>query len=477
VKRSRYPFLRRLLREDRGQALPIIAVFLVALLGMAGLVLDVGHAYFVFRQLQASSDAAALAGAQLLPATTAAATATSYSSASAGKNVIGGLSGVTVTAVTKCLTTLTQQGIPCMTPSNANAIQVQQQVSVPTYFARLFGKNSFALTATATAAMSGSTPKPYNVAIVIDTTASMNNYDSDSNCSSTRIACALSGLQTLLSSLSPCAASLSTCGASTSGNVANSVDRVSLFTFPNVTLGTASYDYDCSSSSPTSKPYTFPTAGGTTYAPSGSSTPTYQIVGWSSDYRASDTATALSTTSNLALSSGAKTNCTGMQAPGGEGTYYAGVIYAAQASLAAEKAANPGSENVMILLSDGDATATSSQMGSGNSTTSGVYPSSKNECHQAITAGKASTAAGTTVYTIAYGATASGCTSDSPSITPCQTMQGIASSASTFFSDYTATGGSSSCVSAASSTTNLNQIFSYIVGSLGVVRLIPDNTP
>ncbi len=49
--------------------------------------------------------------------------------------------------------------------------------------------------------------------------------------------------------------------------------------------------------------------------------------------------------------------CTGITAPGGEGTYYAQVIYAAQAALVAQQTANPGSQNAMIILSDGNATA------------------------------------------------------------------------------------------------------------------------
>jgi hypothetical protein len=58
-----------------------------------------------------------------------------------------------------------------------------------------------------------------------------------------------------------------------------------------------------------------------------------------------------------------------MSGPGGEGTYYAGVIYAAQAALTAEATANPGSQNIMILVSDGAATSSSSQMATGTQST------------------------------------------------------------------------------------------------------------
>jgi hypothetical protein len=55
-------------------------------------------------------------------------------------------------------------------------------------------------------------------------------------------------------------------------------------------------------------------------------------------------------------------------------------------------------------------------------------------------------------------------------------MQQMASSASYFFSDYTATGGSSSCISAAQPITGLNQIFQAIVSDLTTVKLIPNGT-
>jgi hypothetical protein len=172
-----------------------------------------------------------------------------------------------------------------------------------------------------------------------------------------------------------------------------------------------------------------------------------------------------------------------MQAPGGEGTYYAGAIYAAQSTLVAEQKANPGSQNVIILISDGSASATQSQLATkamnGVPVTkgTGLYPSWINECHQAITAAKAATAAGTRVYAVAYGAESSGCGTDSPAITPCSTMEGIASATQYFFSDYTQSGGTGSpCVSAAQPTTNLNQIFTEIEMDFTFARLIPDGT-
>ena len=107
----------------------------------------------------------------------------------------------------ECLSTLTNLGVLCVAPANANALQVKQQITVPILFGGLFGgKSTTTLTATATASArgTGATIAPYNVAIIVDGTGSMGNTDSDSNCSSTRMSCALQGVRVLIQALSPC---------------------------------------------------------------------------------------------------------------------------------------------------------------------------------------------------------------------------------------------------------------------------------
>jgi hypothetical protein len=245
------------------------------------------------------------------------------------------------------------------------------------------------------------------------------------------------------------------------------VDRVSLFTFPAVTTATVANDYNCSGNSPAIVGYTYPALPASA---------TYQIIGFSSDYRTSGTAGTLNTSSNLVDAVGGKSGCTPLQAIGGKSTYYAQVIRMAQASLAAQLSANPNSQNVLVILSDGDAEASSTDM-PGASTSSKVYMSTKQECHQAITEAVAAATAGTRVYTVAYGATSSGCTTDSsPSITPCQTMQQMASSPAYFFSDYTASQGNGSCVSASQPVTGLSGIFTVILQDLTGAKLVPNGT-
>jgi Flp pilus assembly protein TadG len=475
MKRSSGVFWRPTRKSRRGQVLIFMTLWLPVLFGMAALVADFGFIYYYQNELNASTQAAALAGAAAMSqagatAASVTATVTTYSGASGSLNSASNIPGTAILSgypKFMCLSTLkTTFGLQCYGPSASNALQVAQQVKVPLFFLPLFGGPSATLTATATASMKGSATQPYNIAIVVDSTRSMNDTDADSNCSNTRIYCALQGVQVLLKSLSPCQPAETSCGAATSGMVSNSVDRVSLLTFPSVSTGTVADDYNCGSATPTIRPYSFPFPA----------TSTYQILDFASDYRTSDAAASLNPGSNLVAAAGGKSGCNGLQAIGGAGTYYAQIIYTAQAYLVAEQLLNPNSQNVIVMLSDGDANATSAQM-VGASTTSGLYPSTLQECHQAITAAQAAAGAGTRIYSVAYGAEASGCSTDtSPAITPCQTMEGIASSPSYFFSDYTATGGSSSCISASQPVTGLNNIFQVIATDLTEVKLIPNNT-
>ncbi|MGI4756504.1 MAG: hypothetical protein ACRYGF_06605 [Janthinobacterium lividum] len=404
--------------------------------------------------------------------------ATQYSAVAGNLNASSWLPGVSmVSGYPKilCLDTLKTAGEACASPAGGNAVQVRQQIVFPLTFLKLIGINSLSMSAQATASATGASRAPYNVAIIVDSTGSMNSTDSDSNCATTRLKCALTGVQVLLQNLSPCAANLTNCGTATNGNVAYAVDRVALYTFPGLSSSSqAVYDYDCSSSAPTGSYYyegANSSIGGSPTKP-----PVYQIIGFSSDYRSSNSSTALNTNSNLVRAVNGLSGCTGLQATVPYNTYFAGAIYAAGYDLYYQAQANPGTQNVLIILGDGDANAPAKYMPNA-STTSGTFASTINECQQAVSMAQlAYKSFGMRVYSIAYGAAANGCSTDNGSITPCQTMQGMASRPEYFYSDYTATGASSSCVSASHSTTNLNQIFTMIANDLSTSRLIPDNT-
>ena len=179
----------RLYSDQRGQVLPWVAFMIVSMLGMGALALDFGRAYISYHQLQSATDAAALAGAEQLPNSTASTYAQNYSAGAGGANVYNWMptNKVTVTITPKCLTSLTNAGMACVAPANANALQVTESFNVPTYFAKLFGISQIPVASQSTASMRGSTSIPYNVAIIVDTTASMASTDSDSQCGGGRI--------------------------------------------------------------------------------------------------------------------------------------------------------------------------------------------------------------------------------------------------------------------------------------------------
>src|SRR5215469_12741800 len=96
--------LRWLLDQD-GQALPWMALLLVVLTGMGGLSTDLGRAYIAQRQLQASTDAAAMAGAYAMAQSTATASSvqaavTNFSSAKGGANVSSALPNAQLVSTT-----------------------------------------------------------------------------------------------------------------------------------------------------------------------------------------------------------------------------------------------------------------------------------------------------------------------------------------------------------------------------------------
>ncbi len=456
-------FLRRLRRDRSGAVAVLVGVLIVALAAFSAIVIDLGYLFYAQRSLQASTDAAALAGAQDLNVGTG---GTAIGKAIAYSGVVGGYNAnpnltVTMTSGYPQMKCLTNVGVSCGGSDSANAIAVVEQATVPLYFARVLGINSWQISATAIASARGSVPIPLDVMIVLDTTASMNEFDTSCGSGKHKIDCALLGIQTLLGGngnyqygLLPCSA---TCGSVTNGNVADPIDRVGVMVFPGLTSSSqAQYDYDCTSSTPAIAPY------------GASPAPTYKVLSLSSDYRISATATTMSSSSKLAKAAQAPGCAYGIQAPGGVGTFYADAITAAQTELATSGRSNV--QKVIILLGDGDADASYS---SGEIS----YAKRNNQCHAAITAAAVATAAGTWVYSIAYNAntgSTTSCNTDTfPHISACATMQQIASDPTKFYSDALGSG----CTSAAHpSYTDLQTIFKDIVFSTTKPRLWPNNT-
>lgn len=130
--------------RQQGQILVLFALVLTVLLGMAGLAIDIAHARSVASDIQRAAEAGALAGVVFLP-------------------------GNVSLAETQALTVTTQNGYtgtstanPCPGAANtvcigfnANAVQRQLQetitVQVPTFFLKVLGFNTIAVSKSATA--------------------------------------------------------------------------------------------------------------------------------------------------------------------------------------------------------------------------------------------------------------------------------------------------------------------------------------
>jgi Putative Flp pilus-assembly TadE/G-like len=124
----------RPLRNERGQAVVLVVLFMGVFFGLAAAVLDVGAWYRADRELQATADAAALAGAQGLPSNQA--EAASLALDYAGKNGGGVIPGdVTFPAGV----------VP------GDTISVHAQKPMPGFFSKAFGINSVTIGADATA--------------------------------------------------------------------------------------------------------------------------------------------------------------------------------------------------------------------------------------------------------------------------------------------------------------------------------------
>ncbi len=358
MKRKISSFVRGLQRDESGVVAVLVAILIIAIVGLGALAIDVGNLAYSQRRLQETTDMAALAGAfalscsQVPPCTSGSeiTAAKSYSAMSAynGKNVQAGLNVTSMTAQGKCLTNFGSNNNvyynastgQCTALDGYNAIEVQQQATVPFQLGQIFGFGSVTLTATSLAGAKGSTgTPPLNVMIVLDTTQSMGDADSSGNAATcgtnnpTRIQCALFGVRVLLNELAP------------------TQDQVGLMVFPQVSTGTVSDDYSCTANpQPTIEPYSATTGA------------TYQIISASDNYRTSDSAGTLNGASELSNASQYGPNgsaCAGVKAVGGEGTYYAGAINAAQSALVASNGtgvcATQKCKNVIILLSDGGA--------------------------------------------------------------------------------------------------------------------------
>lgn len=496
--------VRAVRNGQRGQTFVMVAILLPVLLGMAALVIDLGYAYISYQQLQAATQAAALAGGGAIPnvtGPTAVTAAVNYSAISLNK--YPNLQNVSLSINLACVDPSIYPNLglpPCAVfpscPSGCNMIQVQETAKVTTFFAKIFGVTSVPLSASATASARGGGIPPYHVMMVLDATPSM-GQGLDTGCtqngtSVTPEQCAEYGIQTLLLQLNPCAVTLATCTPSAQPGVSlNPNDQVGIMMFPGLcsstaagvttancptlpvgsaltnTIANSTYaldEYTCPAVNPPLAKY--------------NNNPEYLILGFQSNYRFSDSS-GLNTNANLFKTIGAGTNNCGIKPPPGESTFYGGAIQAAQDYLAAN--ATVGVQNVMIILSDGDANDTADMGGNVkqiDGPSAGAKYLATNECAAAINAATYAKNNGTLIYSISYGSETTGCSTDGGALKPCDTMQGMSSLplSQYFFSvpmnDPSNPTETTVCANAVPLTA-LNQVFTTIASQLTVSRLVP----
>ncbi len=445
MKHFNIPLLRSvrgLWRDRKGAMVAVLAAAIPAAIGVAGLTVDLGRAMVAKRALEAGTQAAALAGAYALASPTA--TSSTVTTAITNWNTANPISNVTLTSSTPTLSCVTStSNLPSCSVTSPNVVSVTQTASVPTYFLKALGRDSFALHSTASAAKAGGNAQSLNVMFVLDATGSMS--DADSNCTGvpgisnpTRFQCALYSIQSVLKVMP------------------TSLDKVGLMIFPGMGTQYSPTSHPCSTQPSSVKWYT--------------TNIKYQIhTAFDNTYN--DGAGSLVTTSPMIQAIGNYKTSSSLSPcvtnKGGQGSFAAEVIAKAQAAM---PAVVTGTQNVIIFLSDGAFNADSSDFASGFSS------KATNQCKQAVEAAQAVTTAGTKVYSVAYGAStatsgSSSCSTESgytPKYTACTTMQAIASDSSKFYTT------SSTCniAGSANPVTKLPDVFKAITTTLTKPRLI-----
>lgn len=173
--------------SQRGQAIVLVAVALVVLMGCAALTIDLGYAWYAKRELQATVDAAALAGAQELPS---AANAVSRANQYIALNPTNGISQITKSVTTSCNAT-----VPGCNP--VNAVRVEMKGKTQMNFAGLFGMSTATIGARATACQPCDMV-PLDIMIIMDRTGSMSSGGNPNKMTNAK-----NGVKTFLQFLDP----------------------------------------------------------------------------------------------------------------------------------------------------------------------------------------------------------------------------------------------------------------------------------
>lgn len=440
------------LRDENGQVVALFAVgLLIAMLGIAGLVMDVGQAYVTKRKLQSTADAAALAAAAALPSVSAA-TAAAGSYGAGGQNPVA---GATQTTAAWCLKSVGYcYGNPAgpgslATNGMANGVAVTETASVSTTFLKLFGVGSLTVKAKATACGLCGT-KPLNIALVVDRTGSMADNISDLK----------QGLSTFGASLDP------------------DLDYISLLVLPPAPGGSA-----CT---PAASRTGLPLNSGDSY-PSGSDS-SYTVVHYSHDY--------LNANGSLNANSRLVQQMSCITASGA--TSYKQALVAAQQELANPPAGREDAQKVIVFESDGAANtapdsfydATSGHQVNGDmlyTPTAAHSDDVSRPCGSAVDYASSLRASGTMILTVGYQVGQDETCYQAPHITGSTTSgkrhkkttyQGVGYreqqeglSASSALSQMASPGGSFTASDAAS----MSAVFAGIANKVQGAQLMPDS--
>jgi len=427
--------IRALRRNRKGSVVAMLAVVLPALLGIVGMSIDVGYALVAKRQLDASTQGAALAGAyEMLSTNTSSAVQTAITNWNTANPPTGVTIASTSTPTLSCVTSTSN--LPSCNSSTPNTVSVTQTATVSTHFLKAFGFSSFSLSSTASAAMAGGNPKSLNIMFIMDATGSMSNSEPGcvvpNNSNPSKFQCALAAVQNVLKT------------------APTTLDKASLSFFPaSMTSYSPTNSKSCGSQASSVPYYTTSDIyqAGTGWSGTGA---------WRSDFNNGNG--SLNDSSPLVVLIGdysnKVSNC--LQNPGGEGSFAAEAI---DKAVAAMPTATAGTSNVIIIASDGGYASTKFASGQTSHATA--------QCGQAVTAASNATKAGITVYSIAYDAAGTGCSSGD-TITPCQAMQQMASSSATFYTT------DSSCMinNSPNPVADLPTIFQSITTSFTKPRLL-----
>jgi Flp pilus assembly protein TadG len=145
---------RRILSDERGTVLVMVALSLTALVGMAGLAIDSGQAYVVRAQLSRAVDAAALAGARTIRQGEDVAHA--HAIALARANGVGDGDGSTISV---------DFGTD---EEGAGTVTVHAERTIETFFVRVFGRTQVTVSSEAIA-----TVPPLDIVMVLDNSGSL----------------------------------------------------------------------------------------------------------------------------------------------------------------------------------------------------------------------------------------------------------------------------------------------------------------